>query len=89
MAVHLVTYDLNKEAKRPNIVEAIRKFDFVQLSESSYAIDSKQSSEQIFNALEEFIDENDNLYVIGLHSPWAGFGPEKVNDWLHDRLKPC
>lgn len=29
--------------------------------------------------MEKFIDDNDQLYVIGLHKPWSGFGPKYTN----------
>ena len=42
MSVYIVTYDLNKESKRPPIVEEVRKTDYARLSESSYAIDTNE-----------------------------------------------
>lgn len=39
MPVYLVTYDLNKEANRPPIVNKVKEFgSWAMLSESSYAI---------------------------------------------------
>lgn len=87
MAVLLITYDLNREAKRPNIVKDIKAYgSWAKLSESSYAIKTDKSASTVYAELEEHIDGNDQLYVINLRKPWMGFGPKDVNDWLDDNL---
>jgi hypothetical protein len=87
MAVYIVTYDLNKESARPNIVGDIKKtWDWARLSESSYAIDTGQTSEEVYNHLSRHLDDNDNLYVISLKRPYSGRGPQDVNDWLERSL---
>lgn len=87
MAVYLVTYDLNQEAKRPDIVGAIRDYEiWARLSESSYAIDTPETAEEIFDGFLPMLDQNDNLYVIELGLPFAGLGPDQVNEWLTERL---
>lgn len=87
MAVFLVTYDLNKETKRPNIVKAVKDLGpWAKLSESSYAIDVQKTAGDIRESLRPLIDENDQIYVITLRQPYSGFGPEDVNEWLDGRL---
>jgi hypothetical protein len=87
MATYIVTYDLNKEIKRPNIVGAIRKYDsWAKLSESSYAISTTSSPYQVYNDLLEHLDGNDQLYVITLRKPFYGQGSKEVNDWLEANL---
>ncbi len=86
MAVFLITYDLNREAVRPNITGAIDKnFNWARLSESSYVVNGADA-ETIYAKLKPMIDDNDNLYVIPLRKPYSGFGPKKVNDWLDENL---
>lgn len=89
MSVHLVTYDLNKETTRPKIVDEVKKTSWAKLSESSYAIDSNETADQVYARFKKFIDSNDQLYVVGLHKPWNGFGPTVVNDWLDSHLRRC
>ncbi|MCR4308019.1 MAG: hypothetical protein NUV80_05645 [Candidatus Berkelbacteria bacterium] len=90
MTAHIVTYDLNKESKRPPIVEEVKKSAlWAKLSESSYAINTNETATQVYKRFEKYIDDNDNLYVIGLHKPWNGFGPKAVNNWLDQNLRPC
>jgi hypothetical protein len=88
MAVYIVTYDLNKESVRPNITKRIRDTypSWAKLSESSYAIETQASPQQVVDALKPLIDSNDNLYVITLKRPYAGYGPPDVNEWLEQRL---
>lgn len=86
MAVYVVAYDLNKETVRPNITKAIKEFPWARLSESSYAIETALSPQEVYNGLEKFLDDNDQLYVITLKKPYWGRGPEDINKWLADRL---
>lgn len=83
----LITYDLNKEVSRPPIVKEIKDLgSWARLSESSYAVNTSLTAEQVFNKLKPLIDSNDNLYIITLKQPWSGFGPKDVNEWLNKNL---
>lgn len=85
MAVFLVTYDLNKEAVRPNILSKIREWNWAKLSESSYAVEAI-SAKGVYDRLKPLIDDNDNLYVIPLREPYEGWGPKHVHEWLQQKL---
>ncbi len=86
MATYTVTYDLNKEVKRPKIVEETKKTIWAKLSESSYAISTTETVNQVYARLSGFLDGNDNLYVITLSRPYTGFGQQDVNSWLAKQL---
>ncbi|MBI2255276.1 MAG: hypothetical protein HYU58_11700 [Proteobacteria bacterium] len=87
MACYLVTYDLNAEVKRPPIVKTIKSFGaWAKLSESSYAIVSSGTAEQVYNSLVHLIDQNDELRVIPIRQNWFGWGYKTVNDWLDKNL---
>ena len=87
MASLLVTYDLNKETKRPDILKDIKSFgNGAKLSESSYAVETNLTPQAVYNALAKHLDSNDNCYVIHLRSPFYGQGPKEVNDWLDTYL---
>lgn len=87
MAVYLVTYDLNRETKRPPIVEEVKKFGtWAKLSESSYAIVSDLSPEDVYQKFSKHLDGNDQLYVISLKRPFWGQGSKEVNEWLAVQL---
>lgn len=88
MACYIVTYDLNKETKRPNILKDIKEGfgGWAKLSESSYAISTNLSPDGVYDILSKHLDGNDHIYIITLKKPWQGFGPKTVNDWLNDAL---
>ena len=87
MPVYVVTYDLNKELKRPPIVAEIKKTpSWAKLSESSYAIDTVESVAQVHTRFGKHLDSNDTFYVVSLSRPWTGAGPVDVNKWLATRL---
>lgn len=87
MAVYLVTYDLNKETSRPNIVGLVRKYGaWARLSESSYAIVTDGTPSDVYQTFRQVLDDNDQLYVITLKKPWDGQGGPDVNTWLENNL---
>lgn len=86
MAVYIVTYDLNKEVVRPNIVAEIKKTNWARLSESSYAIETGESPKAVYDRFIYLLDGNDNFYVISLKRPYYGQGPKDVNEWLEKNL---
>lgn len=88
MAVLLITYDLNREAVRPPIVQKIKEIgnSWAKLSESSYAISYSGTPEQVYRILKPLTDDNDTIYIITLKKPWTGYGPKDVNDWLENNL---
>lgn len=87
MAVYLVAYDLNKETTRPKITDYLYEtYAYARLSESSYAIETAKSASAVFTGFGQFLDDNDQLYVIPLSGPYAGQGDEEINTWLDDNL---
>lgn len=91
MPTFLVTYDLNKETKRPPIVQRIKNAtgSWAKLSESSYAVHGNVTARSLYDYLSPLFDGNDQLYVIKLSAPWSGYGGKKVNEWLHSHLGPA
>jgi len=88
VATKLITYDLNKEIVRPNIVGAIKQLggSWAKLSESSYATNTPLTTEQIYQRLKPLLDANDHIYIITLQQPHSGYGPTEVNQWLAGNL---
>jgi hypothetical protein len=89
MAVLLLTYDLNREPDKTNY-EGFYKvrddYDYVKLSESSYALNTLETPAQVYARLEPHMDTNDSVYVINLKRPYSGVGLKDVNDWLQRNL---
>ena len=88
MSSYLITYDLNSPGqKHQQVIEVIKSFyGWAKLSESSYALNTHHSVEQIHSIISEHLDSNDHFYVIHLSQPYSGFGPKEVNDWLDANL---
>jgi hypothetical protein len=90
LAVLLITYNLNEEGKSKKdyvgLYKIIKQFDWMQVSESSYAIHTSASPTQVYNRLRPNIDNNDHLVVIRLRAPWAGRHSKAVSDWLLKRI---
>ncbi len=88
MRTLVVTYDLNFETRRPDILKEIKGGgNWAKLSESSYAIHTSETPQQVYKRLEPYLDDNDNLLVITLNAPWWGRAPQDVLDWLMPKLQ--
>jgi hypothetical protein len=87
MAVLLVTYDLNTPGKDyHDLLKKIKSYSWARLSESSYTISTNADPQAVFDQLKRYLDRNDNIYIITLKKPYAGYGPQDVNDWLEKNL---
>lgn len=85
----LVTYDLHgKTAPRSEMAKAIKELGLThtELSESAYAIITLETPEDVYSKLEDLLGEKDRLYIITLSKPWQGWGDEKTDRWLNEKL---
>lgn len=88
MPLLLVAYDLNKpEQEHSNLLDEIMSYSNVRMSESSYAIITDKTPSVVCEELKKHIDINDNLYIINLKRPYAGYGSKLVVDWLKKELR--
>jgi hypothetical protein len=92
MALRMVTYDLIKEKPRGDyesilkIIRAGGAESWRRLSESSYAMDTTKTPQQLYAEFKPHLDDNDNLYILTLCSPWFGQNTKETNDWMTARL---
>jgi hypothetical protein len=90
MSTLLVTYDLKKPGQDyTDLLKEIKKFNWARLSESSYAVQTELTPQQLYDRLKPYLDSNDTIYVITLNKPYWGWGPKEVNDWLDRYLTNC
>lgn len=83
MAVLIIVYDFSPGAMpHDDLVSAIQKYPWAKLSANSYAISTELTPQTVFKQLRPLIDSTCNLYVITARKPFAGYGPEAVNQWL-------
>jgi hypothetical protein len=90
MRSFLITYDLNRPGQDySGLLKEIKGYGcWAKLSESSYAISTASTPDQVYSHLSQYLDESDTIYVIALHQPYCGRGPKAVNDWLEKFLSP-
>lgn len=88
MSVKLITYDLNSQGqKHAEVLAKIKEFGtWARLSESSYAVKSSLTTEQICNKFTNLIDDNDSFLVIPMTQFHCGWTTEDVHDWLDNNL---
>jgi len=88
MAVLLVTYDLNNKDGQDyeKLLDVIRRYDYVELCESSYAVDTDKANE-FWKELSETLDKGTTLFVFSLTSSlWIEWKKTATGHWLEDHL---
>ena len=87
MAVLLITYDQSKvDPEADPIPKLVKKYKHVQLSESSYAIETDEKTFTILHKILPYISKNAHLFIVTLMQPFAGQGLDHENDWLWKHL---
>jgi len=86
MAAYIVEYGLvNPDKNHPRLSKAIkRKYHYWRILEYTWIIDASESAPQIYEYLEDNIDQNDRLFVCQLAGDAAladGFS-DKGAEWL-------
>ena len=87
----LVTYDLNSQGQDyENILDSIKEFEHIQLSESSYAIFTNKAISIVFRKhFEPYLDINDELHIIKLTNLYRCYGNPDVEEWLKKHFHRC
>lgn len=88
MSVLLITYEPNKPGQDcGKILEFIKSASAsAKLSEFSYAVQSEETPQEIFQKLTPFLSEHSKLFVVNLTHPYAGVKASIVNTWLDKNL---
>jgi len=87
--MRILTYDLNQEKSNSDyegFYDIIQSYGHAKLSESSYALNTNDSPDYIFDQLKPYIDDNDNVLILTLSAPWAGRQSKEVLNWLRERI---
>ncbi len=84
MAARLVSYHLKSPEKTDydSFAKVLQEYDYIQLSETCYAIATDEYPKDIFAKLEPYIDEDDCLVVIALTRFYMAHHDKDVLAWL-------
>lgn len=89
MPVQLISYALKKRGRNyDDLFEAITKLGkWWNCLDSVWMVNTSLTCSQIQEQLHRFVDEEDELVVLGLNGNWATCGfPDECRDWLRDNL---
>lgn len=86
MAVYCISYDL-KSKNYDSLIEAIKSYGlWWHQSESTWFIETNQTSKQVLENLRNFLFNNDKLIVIRVQRDWWAIGhTEEEYKWLRER----
>lgn len=83
MSVVVILSDALAEQKRVEIAHTVSRYgECVPLTESSYALHTELSAQEISAALKREVGINRGVYVIPLKRSYRGRAPARVRQWL-------
>jgi len=83
MAVLMIVFDYAPAgASHYSMIRAIKKYPWTKLTDTSYAISTDLAPHVVLSELRSLMESASNLYVMTFRKPFAGYGPQSVNDWL-------
>ncbi|SMP64833.1 hypothetical protein [Noviherbaspirillum suwonense] len=83
MAVLIIIFDYSPTgASHYPMIRAIKNYPWAKLTNTSYAISTDLTPQAVFTQLRSLMESSCNLYVITSRKPFAGYGPESVNEWM-------
>jgi hypothetical protein len=86
MSVYIITYQLQKPDEKKRLDFAIRQYQGMALSESSYAAVSEGGADEIYATLRSCLNPDDKLLVMRISEPYSGQAPHALLEWLNGTL---
>ena len=88
MAVLLVVHEVRDDQKRAKITATLRKRHRIsmKITESAFALHTTLLPVRIFDEVKQFLEGDDQLYVIPIVAPYTGYGPRRTTEWLSSYL---
>jgi hypothetical protein len=86
MAARIITYHLKSDPEKTDyegFARVLQSYDYIQLSETAYAVATDEYPEHIFQKLEPFIDPEDCLMVVALCRFYMTHHNPDVLEWLN------
>ena len=89
MAARLITYHLENGSSTTDFegfARVLQEYDFIQLSETVFAVATDEYPKDIYAKLEPFIDQDDSLVVIALSRFYMAHHNKGVLEWLETNV---
>lgn len=88
MKAFSINYDLSKPGRNySGLYEAIKSFgSWWHYLDSTWIVITNERPQQIWDRLENHIDENDSLLVIEVMDNVQGWLPKDAWDWIHENV---
>jgi len=88
VTVYCVSYDLNKTGQNYNaLYEELKKSPgWCHTLDSTWLISTQETADQLSTRLRAHLDNNDNLLVIKVVRPYAGWLPKATWEWIDQHV---
>jgi len=88
MTVYCVSYDLNKSGQNYNaLYEELKKSsNWWHYLDSTWLILTGETADELSNRLRKHLDDNDNLLVIKVTRPYAGWLKKEAWEWINQNV---
>lgn len=90
MSILLVMYDLNNEGQSTRdyreFYKIIKSYDWARLSDSAYALNTKEGPHEVWSRLRPHTDADDDVLVVTLALPFAGVHRSGTIRWIQSSL---
>lgn len=88
MAARLISYRLENPEKSnyEAFAQVIQSYDYVEISDTCYAVATDEYPKDIFEKLEPFINEDDCLVVIALTRFYMAHHDQDILAWLEKNV---
>ena len=85
MTLYIISYDLTQpDRDYSGLYGAIEGFNtWWHYLESTWIVKTTDSPDEIFEKLKPYVDENDNLLIVGVGKKHQGWLPKKAWDWIN------
>lgn len=87
--IYAVNYDLKKPGRDYEaLYDAIKSCGvWWHYLGSTWLVDTSLSAQGIWKKLQDHVDENDRMLIIGVTKDFAGWLTQDAWDWINSRLK--
>jgi hypothetical protein len=87
MSVMLISFDRGKMHQSAHqITGIIKRYNHIQLSDSTYAVENFEKTRTIYNKLGPYLGDNPHLYILTVIKPFSGPVLAPTSEWFSKYL---